>query len=349
MDSSPPCDALARQPVERLPERRLAKGSIRLPDAVLLWLWVRENDSWTGLRIVKPLGGEGIVGGNQPGETLLQLSFCKSVVALSVLTGRRNMTKLPDEDMSLLREMCDDSVPGHKVALLVTGGSLSDSLDCLPVPCRMSDLARCTGLIPNWEGAAAAEQHRVQLGHIRFPGPERRTSTRSFSSFDGVVTVAGPAAAGAVAAAAGPAPTLREPQPQPGREHGPLVAKVQTILNLMGNGDTEDAAEKLVQLLKLFEMKQCKDNSLSAVKAGSKYGADHCLDAVLLADRVRSLDDMEEVVREFLGGGSGGGWVVTYCSEGPGTLWECWGFSFKFEVLGGPFAVAVCKPGERSD
>jgi hypothetical protein len=56
---------------------------------------------------------------------------------------------------------------------------------------------------------------------------------------------------------------------------------------------------------------------------------------------------MEEVVREFLGGGSGGGWVATYCSEGPGTLWECWGFSFKFEVLGGP--VAVCKPGERSD
>ena len=74
------------------------------------WLWHRCNKDYVGLTV---LGGDR--------RALAEVSFHKKLTANSA-TGRRNMTKLPAEDLTLLWELASPLVPGYRLKLRYTDG-----------------------------------------------------------------------------------------------------------------------------------------------------------------------------------------------------------------------------------
>ena len=60
-----------------------------------------------------------MLGGDR--RALAEVPFHKKLTANSA-TGRRNMTKLPAEDLTLLRELASPLVPGYRLKLRYTDG-----------------------------------------------------------------------------------------------------------------------------------------------------------------------------------------------------------------------------------
>ena len=250
------------------------QGTYVLPTSGTLWMWRRDEMGYHGL----------IVRSSAQNADICTASFGCVVVASSASRGRRTNTRLPVEDLKLLRD--ETSAPTFLLSV-ESSGILED--EAVPDKLSFSQLEVLLAMRCPWD---SAQKHWVEMSNAK-KTPQKKTDRGCGSGGHG-------------GGGGGP---MVQPAPQgvvrvdDGEAAGPDFSQIDLALNYisLALNQLPDAANAKDQLELVRGWLKVTRGKQSRKEGGVEYAPHYMLDSVLLADRLLRLDEMTNVVKEYLG------------------------------------------------
>ena len=257
------------------------QGLYCLPSKGIFYFWKRVGTGYTGITI-RDVGGK---------TDICDADFSYSVVAASSTSGRRTNTNLPVEDLPLLKEECCNS----NLVMEIKRGIVLES--CVPSPCTVKDLEQVLGMSFPWDSDSLSK-HKVEMVSKRkvpVSAASHHDSNSSKPASLDVVAVGngdGGLRQGLEGQSVGAVATHLQSQLQSNIDVA--LNAIRTVLVQLGQDDAMNHLTSLTTWLKVVK------GTRSKARGGKEYIPSYMLDAVLLSDRLKTLDDMGDAMKEFL-------------------------------------------------
>ena len=240
------------------------QGQYVIPQSGVFWIWHRGvGNTYSKLSIRDSAAG----------SDLCMVDF-QPIKVNTAIRGRRANTILPVEDITILKQEMKTA------CLKVLSGSLLDT-HCLPSKCTLSDLEAAISLKTPWDNDS---KHRLEIQSSRskrigdkLPEVESR-STRARVHHQLVPCVHSGGHAG----------------------KDSLETKIDSALNAISQALLQDS-EAWGHLSDMKTWLQVLKGRQSKKTGGLEYKPSYILDAVQLSDKLKNLDEMGQVISEFLG------------------------------------------------
>lgn len=265
------------------------KGVYVTPSKGIIFFWTRSGSQYTGFKI-RDLSAN---------NDLCEFAFEQGVVAASGTRGRRSNTQLPAEDLVLLKE--ELSNPNFFLQL-IRGSIVADS--CIPTPCTMKDVEQILRMPSPWQ---SLQKHRILQppNNLKASGSSHSldcpTKSQSMPSSSSSIVpnqfrnMDGPQ--GDLVAV----PT--RPVAKQQSEIDLVLGHIRTVLVQL---NAKDALNHLTSLCSWLQV--VKGTRGKSRVGGWEYMPSYMLDGVLLSDRIKTLDEMGDAMRELLA------WKTCYVS-----------------------------------